>query len=723
MCKGNWMTMMLVGIILTSVGEQAKGQTEMRFLKPTASLTGNTGLWNVQSPLTLPPGQVAFSAWADRINRNPGQLTITTYGFGGSVGLTNWLEMGMNFEVNRRVLVRKASELSLGQQQLGFFGTGAPGAAPTAAELMSDSVLLPQLRDPATPTGALSGTAGYYNGLPFANRIQGNGIGTVGVGFKVSILSEADGHPVNLGFRTYAHVPTHRSTAFLLQRPSQTGSWIFGTDFLLGGNIADKADVDFNIGFRGYDSPDDGQAVELSDSVPLGFGVTIPRDTRFQFASELTSEILVGDHTRNTSPDSLNPVDLTVGLRAFVNRYLSLSGGYRRPLNQFGGDKNGFVFLLGFTYGPPMDVTPPSPPSLSCSADPSQTDIGGMVRLTASGSSSTGAPLTYEWSTNGGTIEGSGQSVQVSTAGLAPGSYVATVRATERPGLFADCSTRFTVVQPPPPPMPPTASCSADRSRVQVGEVVNLTVQGNSPDGHPLTYQWTASGGNVVGSGAAVRLDTTGARPGTITATARVTDDRNLSASCTSTITVEAPPPPPPPPQVMMLDTCQFGLNSARVDNVCKAKLDSIALRLQSEPDASLAVVGFAASTERNAQQLSQARADNVRAYLSQDKGIAEGKLTSRTGAAGTGVAARKAEMHLVPRGATFMGYNRQLDLERGRTVETASPQTPSTAGQQAQAPRPTDPAGVALNPVMTKPVTKTVASNAGGRRVIASLR
>ena len=159
-----------------------------------------------------------------------------------------------------------------------------------------------------------------------------------------------------------------------------------------------------------------------------------------------------------------------------------------------------------------------------------------------------------------------------------------------------------------------------------------------------------------------------------------------------------------------MLDTCQFGLNSARVDNVCKAKLDSIALRLQSEPDASLAVVGFAASTERNAQQLSQARADNVRAYLSQDKGIAEGKLTSRTGAAGTGVAARKAEMHLVPRGATFMGYNRQLDLERARTVAAADP-------------TPKNPAGVALNAVKTKPVPKTEASNAGSKRVIASLR
>jgi outer membrane protein OmpA-like peptidoglycan-associated protein len=230
--------------------------------------------------------------------------------------------------------------------------------------------------------------------------------------------------------------------------------------------------------------------------------------------------------------------------------------------------------------------------------------------------------------------------------------------------------------------MPPTASCTVDRSRVLVGEIVNLTVQGSSPDGRTLTYQWTTTGGNIVGAGPTVRLDTTGARPGQIVVTARVSDDRNLSAQCSSTITVEAPPPPPPPPQAMMLDSCQFAANSARVDNVCKAKLDSIALRLQSESDATLVIVGFAASNERNAQRLSQTRADNVRAYLTRNKSIAEGRLTSRTGAAGTGPQARKAEMHLVPRGATFTGYNILLDIERSRSAPVAEAPAPAPGSE-----------------------------------------
>jgi len=714
MRKSKMMILMLFSFLLAAMCVHAQNGSEMRFLQPTASLTGNTGLWKIQSPINLPPGQGAFSVWADRINRNPGQLTITTYGFGGSVGLTKWLEFGANFEVNRRVLVRRFEELSLGQQQLGFFGSKVPGATPLLTELVPGSNLLPQLRDPATPTGALSGAAGYYNDLPFASRGQGNGVGTVGVGFKINILSESDGRPFSLGVRTYANIPTHRSVSFLETRPSQTGGWVFGTDFLVGRTLGNQADLYLNAGFRGYDSPQDGRAVTLSDAVPLGVGLTLPRDTRLQLMSEVTSEILVGNQTPNRLPDAQNVTDLTVGFRAFLNRYLNLSAGYRHPLNQSGGDKNGFVFQLGYTYGPPVKVAPPSPPSLSCSADPSQVDVGGMVRLTATGTSSTGTALTYEWSTNGGTIQGTGQNVEVNTAGLAPGSYVATVRATEKPGLFADCTTRFTVVQPPPPPMPPTVSCSADRTRVQVGEVVNMTARAESPQGRPLTYQWTTTGGSIVGSGATVRLDTTGARPGAITATAKVTDDRNLSASCTNTITVEAPPPPPPPPQAMMLDTCQFRQNAARVDNVCKAKLDQIALRLQSESDASLVVVGFAATNERNGQRLSQTRADNVRAYLTKDKGIAEGRLTSRTGAAGAGAEARKAEMHLVPRGATFTGYNLQLDRERSRTVQAAALQSPAGTAPEQTA-RPSSTSGAALGPA---PATRTAA-----RRIIASLR
>src|SRR5438477_12134220 len=100
-------TLILFTLAFAVATAQAQSQEDMRFLKPTASLSGSTGLWKVLDANNLPKGGIAVSGWADRINRNPGQLTITTFGIGGSVGLNSWLELGVDFEINRRILVRR----------------------------------------------------------------------------------------------------------------------------------------------------------------------------------------------------------------------------------------------------------------------------------------------------------------------------------------------------------------------------------------------------------------------------------------------------------------------------------------------------------------------------------------------------------------------------------------------------------------------------------------
>ena len=389
-------------------------------------------------------------------------------------------------------------------------------------------------------------------------------------------------------------------------------------------------------------------------------GLVAPLATRVQFVAEGTADMFVGARTPNTSFGAEDPVDIALGFRAFLNRNMHLSAGYRRNVNQDGGDKNGFVVLLGYNYGPPPVEVLPTPPSLTCTADPADVLAGQTVRLSAQGVSSTGAALTYTWSTTGGTIEGSGPAVTLRTDNLAAGTYTATVRASEASGVSADCSTRVTVRQPPPPPppaRPPTVSLRVDRPRVQVGEIVNAIATANSPDNRPLTYQWTVTPrGQVQGTGANVRIDTTGMQPGNYTVSVRVTDDRNLSAEAAAQFAVDAPPPPPPPPQVSKLDECLFRRNSARVDNVCKAKLDNAALRLQSEADATLTIVGFAENNEANAARLAQNRANNVQTYLTRDKGIAAARLNVRTGTGARGAEYRRVDLHLVPRGATFTG-------------------------------------------------------------------
>ena len=196
-----------------------------------------------------------------------------------------------------------------------------------------------------------------------------------------------------------------------------------------------------------------------------------------------------------------------------------------------------------------------------------------------------------------------------------------------------------------------------------------------------------------------MRIDTTGMQPGNYTVRVVVTDDRGLSAEAAAQFAVDAAPPPPPPPVVSKLDECLFARNSARVDNVCKAKLDNVALRLQSEADATLAIVGYSESNETNAAQLAQNRANNVRTYLQQDKGIAAGRLDVRTGTGAVGAEYRRVDLHLVPRGATFTG---------ARVFPSVDGETPVVAEQEQEP---------------ATPVAAAPASGNARREVIARVR
>jgi outer membrane protein OmpA-like peptidoglycan-associated protein len=100
----------------------------------------------------------------------------------------------------------------------------------------------------------------------------------------------------------------------------------------------------------------------------------------------------------------------------------------------------------------------------------------------------------------------------------------------------------------PPPVIPPSVTCSADKSSVvqDSGDVVGVHASAMNPDGVPLTYGWTASGGSVDGTGADVRWNSAGTAPGTYTVTSRVDDGRGNTTSCSADISVQPKPIPPP---------------------------------------------------------------------------------------------------------------------------------------------------------------------------------
>ena len=184
---------------------------------------------------------------------------------------------------------------------------------------------------------------------------------------------------------------------------------------------------------------------------------------------------------------------------------------------------------------------PNRPPVASCSADPTHVidGSGETVLVRADASDPDNDPLTYTWTTTGGAIEGTGSQVRWNPAGVALGTHSVTARVDDGRGGNVSCVAEVRV--DPRPNRPPTISCSASPSSVQPGGLVHITAVASDPDNDPLTFSWESTGGQIVGSGSEVELDTTHVAPSHYTVTGHVSDGRGGTAVCHTKITLEAP--------------------------------------------------------------------------------------------------------------------------------------------------------------------------------------
>jgi hypothetical protein len=314
---------------------------------------------------------------------------------------------------------------------------------------------------------------------------------------------------------------------------------------------------------------------------------------------------------------------------------------------------NGVRLTTGLVFN--FGGAPELPVSAACSVQTAEVMVGEPVHVTVAASNfNPKHSLTYDWKSSGGKIEGKDTGATIDTNGVAGGSYTATATVTDpkvKKNGTASCTANFTVKEPPK--NPPQFSCSASPTTLQPGTPATITCSCTSPDNVPVTVGgWTASGGTITGSGNSATLNTTGASPGTITTNATCTDSRGLTATASSSVTVENPPPPPP--QATKLNECTYPnvKKPWRVDNTCKAALDDVALKLQQDSDSKLVVVGNAGPSEKR-KNLAAERAVDVKAYISggeAKQNIDPSRIETRTGNAGTGT----SEHWIVPSGATF---------------------------------------------------------------------
>ncbi len=310
--------------------------------------------------------------------------------------------------------------------------------------------------------------------------------------------------------------------------------------------------------------------------------------------------------------------------------------------------KSGIVFRLG---NPPPPPPPPNRgPSATCSASPSSviTGSGATVGVSASASDPDGDPLSFSWSAGAGSVEGSGANVRWNAGSAAPGIYRVTANVSDGKGGATSCTSEIRVEVKPN--APPSLSCSMERGSVLSGERARINASASDPDSDRLNITWRASGGQVVGSGASVQLDTTGLAAGRYTVTGRAEDGRGGADDCTATVEVTIPPPPP---QAAKINECLFRASSSRVDNVCKRILDDVATRLNTDASATVVLIGYHDPAESS--RLNARRTDAAAKYLA-EKGVAPNRISQRpaTGQRGAGAQNRRVDVIWVPAGATY---------------------------------------------------------------------
>lgn len=316
----------------------------------------------------------------------------------------------------------------------------------------------------------------------------------------------------------------------------------------------------------------------------------------------------------------------------------SLAAGGRENNFKVG---SGIVLRFGFPNEAPAPA-PHLPPVAACSANPTSifAGSGDTVAIHVNASSPQGDPLTYSYTATGGTVDGTGPDVRWVSTGVAVGSYTVTSAVNDGKGGTASCATDIRVEERPN--RPPTATLSVERSPILPGEHTGVICTGSDPDGDPLTYSYSASGGQITGTGSNATFDATGLQPGSYTVKCTVNDGRGGTADATGNVEVQEPPQEKQLEVRLALHSIYFPTAQPTVARPHGGLLASQAVTLDTlatdflqyltyKPDAHLILGGHAdvrGGTEYN-QLLSERRVKRAEDYLI-EKGVPADHLETK---------------------------------------------------------------------------------------------
>ncbi|HVA62302.1 MAG TPA: PKD domain-containing protein, partial [Terriglobales bacterium] len=256
-----------------------------------------------------------------------------------------------------------------------------------------------------------------------------------------------------------------------------------------------------------------------------GFGFNLGAGLDYTLSHHLAWRVIQAEYAMTRLPD---PTSLAGQVRSQNDLRLS----------------TGLVFRFGDVGG--EEPAASQPLQASCSAQPASivAGSGDPVVVQVDATDPNGYSLTYAWTANAGTVEGAGNQARWNSAGVEAGNYAVTSHVDNGHGQSTDCAAAIQVAPAAARPVsrPVSLSCAVEPSSIAAGDQAQITATADNPDGSPLTYTWTASAGQIVGSGPNVSFDSTGLAAGSYTANGHADDGHGQLADCSVAVEVAALP-------------------------------------------------------------------------------------------------------------------------------------------------------------------------------------
>jgi hypothetical protein len=597
-------TLLILTSVITMSAQTLRPESDWRNTAPTVgtggAVGGPTGLFTVYDGQTLRKGEYTFSAALSNFDRDPGNADFTEVPVSFQLGLNDHLELFFNTDAYRAIKANSPRNLSgfyLPNSQVrigaGFASPGAIVLAPQGtgtSAFTNTAVFRPQGAPFAQYpySGASAGTFGYPGpnpgtifGFPTGTALLGSpraggngadlfpGVGSTYGGILPGIVLQTItlpagtiGGATNTAPTVFSVAPSYLPDAPFLNReygetafstftagakwrwtgpnnPLGVGvvayyNWVADTanstsgfnqlqrGASAGGNRGDVGatmfadarvrkwmNISANIGYK-YTSQVRGEfpngtftLLDRPDEVVAAVGLDFPVNRYFQPILEFRTLQYVGGRTPNALENS--PTDALAGFRWFPTRWFSVGAAYRYNVNQTDRNSlkdtkfNGFTTIdgrAGGAVGTVSTVTTGIPAGFATSTDPH----GYIVSLSAGRRNSrsneeVGKPRSFADVTN---LE-----VEDSMVTL-------------------------------PCPAGTTDGC-ADKSALSVKST------GTSSDPtDTLLYNYTVSGGRIVGTGSNVSWDLSSAKAGTYTITSAVDNGCGFCGkTVTKTVTVK----------------------------------------------------------------------------------------------------------------------------------------------------------------------------------------